>query len=295
MTDAIDWRGLAERLREVDARPEFASTVEGARHAVELLVGEDRLRQAVDVFVADDFTPAADLIEGVLRAIRPPSIAAYCHAISRSGAAVRDRQAAVRLLCYVGDRRALRWIAEFLDDPDRGIRTLGLDVLDQLFWTHQVEPDDCEELLRRAETHRDSQVRSTAARLREHVDHRRGIDSQESRGLAIATQRRETLIGLNATHYVSLVVSRTFYHRGHRDRVLVQKASLSYEPQVDKTILRETFTDESGVTEETRRTAFDVAGHLAANDVTPALGSSGGAPTTTGKWPTRACASSSMP
>jgi hypothetical protein len=269
LTDRIDWSGLAARLREVDARPEFASTEEGARHAVELLIGEDRLRQAVDEFVADPFGSTADLIEGVLRAIWPPSMAAYCHAISRSGADVRDRQAAVILLRYVADRRALPWIDAFLDDPD--LPVLGLEVLDWLLRTRQVEPDDCEELLRRGETHHNSHVRSRAAMLREHVDRRRGIDSQGTRGLAIATQRGETLIGLNATHYVSLVVTRTFYHRGHRDRVLVQKAPLSHEQEVEKTLLRETYTAESGATEETRRTALDLADYLATHDVTPAL------------------------
>jgi hypothetical protein len=73
VTDRIDREALAGRVREVDARPEFASTVEGARHAVELLIGTDRLRQAVDDFVADDLARTSDLIEGVLRATQPPS------------------------------------------------------------------------------------------------------------------------------------------------------------------------------------------------------------------------------
>jgi len=170
------------------------------------------------------------------------------------------------------DRRALPWIGELLDDPEREIRGAGIDVLDRLLWGCEVDPDDCEALLRRAETDRDSQVRSAAARIREDVSRRRGIETAGTRGPAIATQRRETLVGLNATHYFSLVVARTFYHRGHRDRVLVQKASLSYGPKVERTLLRETFTDESDAVQETRRLAFDLAAYMAAQGVTPSLG-----------------------
>jgi len=61
----------------------------------------------------------------------------------------------------------------------------------------------------------------------------------------------------------SLVETATLvYHRGHRD------ASLSYGPKVERTLLRETFTDESDAVQETRRLAFDLAAYMAAQGVT---------------------------
>jgi hypothetical protein len=83
---------------------------------------------------------------------------------------VAERRAAVELLRAVADHHAVPWIEEFLGDPDEVICRWGIGVLDQLLWGERVRPDECEELLRRAESHRDAHVRERAAAIRGYLD-----------------------------------------------------------------------------------------------------------------------------
>jgi hypothetical protein len=85
-----------------------------------------------------------------------------CYEIYRSGTDVDTRCAAVELLRVVGDRRALSWVQEFLDDSELGIQHWGAGVLDQLLWSGLVEPDECVKLLESMGAHPNARVRAIA-------------------------------------------------------------------------------------------------------------------------------------
>jgi hypothetical protein len=73
---------------------------------------------------------------------------------------------AVELVRVVADHRALSWVAEFLDDEDSHIQVWGVGVLDQLLWSHLIEPEAAEDLLRMAERHQNEAVRERAEFIR---------------------------------------------------------------------------------------------------------------------------------
>jgi hypothetical protein len=75
----------------------------------------------------------------------------YCYEIFKSDPSIERRRGAVELLRVVADRRALPWIAEFLENDDGLIQCWGVGVLDQLLWSRLIEPEDGEELLQTAE------------------------------------------------------------------------------------------------------------------------------------------------
>ncbi len=166
MTRDIDWTALAAAVRATRADPREPES-HGARLAVELLIGEAELRRAIDDYVAGD--EASGLIRAVLALVRPPSAMTRCHEIHRSRADVRARRRAVDLLRAIADRRVLSWIEEFLKDPDESIRASGIWIVDELLREGLAWPEECEQLLRRAETHNDSEVRTRAVAIRERL------------------------------------------------------------------------------------------------------------------------------
>jgi hypothetical protein len=72
----------------------------------------------------------------------------YCYEIFNGPRSLEDRRMAVELVQVVADHRALSWVAEFLDDEDSHIQVWGVGVLDQLLWSHLIEPEAAEDLLR---------------------------------------------------------------------------------------------------------------------------------------------------
>lgn len=55
------------------------------------------------------------------------------------------------MLKVAADKRALKWVKEFLNDPDQEIQSWGLGVLDQLLWSDLVY-EDGKEMLEYAES-----------------------------------------------------------------------------------------------------------------------------------------------
>jgi hypothetical protein len=171
MAATIDWEGLARQLGTLDADGESGGS-DVALRAIELLLGEECLRAAVDHYVAR--RPGSELARHVLWQLQPWSAMQRCYELSRSGADVDTRCAAVELLRVVADRRALPWVEDFLSDPHPGIQGLGAGVLDQLLWSGRVGPDECADLLRRLGEHPNEKVRETAAFIRSYLRRREG-------------------------------------------------------------------------------------------------------------------------
>src|SRR5688572_24143069 len=129
MEDNIDWKALAVRLGTLSEGGESGGS-NYAREAIELLLGEDNLRESVDYYISG--APGSELARSVLWLIRPWSAMRYCYEIYKSEADIETRRMAVELLRVVADKRALSWVVEFLGDEDSGIQTWGVEMLEQL-------------------------------------------------------------------------------------------------------------------------------------------------------------------
>lgn len=163
MSIQIDWEKLAETLGLLGENGESGSS-EAARRALEVILGEDTLRASVDYYIVGH--RGFELVRNVLWQLRPWSAMSYCYEIFRSSRGIEDRRMAVELVRVVADRRALPWVADFLDDQDTQIQAWGVGLLDQLLWSELVEPDDAEHLIQLAEAHENEAVRETAQFIR---------------------------------------------------------------------------------------------------------------------------------
>lgn len=148
-----------------------------ARRALEVILGEQAIRSAVDCILA--VRPGAALALDVLSLLRPGIAAEYCHEISISSSDIDARRRAVGLLQDVGDRRALPWLSGYLDDSDSIIQMCGASVLDHLLFLDLVEPQETEGLLKKAQHHENEAVRERAESIRIFLRDRAGGDNQE--------------------------------------------------------------------------------------------------------------------
>jgi len=147
---------------------------ETARRALELIVGEDALRSAVDHYVR--LEPGAELARMVLWQLHPWSAMERCYEIAKTAPSVEERRAAVELLRVVADRRALPWVGELLGDDDAEVQIWATGVLDQLLWSELIEPEEAEDLLRAAEQHTNPSVPERAAFIRRFLADRSALD-----------------------------------------------------------------------------------------------------------------------
>jgi HEAT repeat protein len=168
---------------------EFAVAEEGhlgpggdnrARRALEVILGEQAIRSAVDCILA--VRPGAGLALDVLSLLRPWIAAEYCHEISLSSSDIDKRRRAVGLLQDVGDRRALPWLSGYLDDSDSMVQMCGAAVLDHLLYLDLVEPQEAEGLIKKAQHHDNEAVREQAESIRRYLRNRAKGDNHEGTG-----------------------------------------------------------------------------------------------------------------
>jgi hypothetical protein len=167
----IDWAALARNLgmvhvgQDLEKRTIYGGT-EYARRALEMVLGPDKLRAAVDTYV--EAGDGAELVRSVLWLLHPWSSMERCHEIYGSTARIERRRAAIELLRVAADHRALPWVRHYLDDPDPEIRSSGVGILDQLLFARLVDEAQCAELLAHARQHADPLVREKVAEIDEH-------------------------------------------------------------------------------------------------------------------------------
>ena len=171
MKEQIDWRALAQQVGALRENGESGGS-RFACEALEILLGEDNLRRAVDYYISGK--SGSELARSVLWQIHPFSAMQYCRDIYKSDLPIEHRRLAVELLRVVADKRAVDWIDEFLEDEDVDIQNWGVGVLDQLLWSDLVEPEAVEPLLAKAEIHTNAKVRETAEFIRGFLKDRRG-------------------------------------------------------------------------------------------------------------------------
>jgi len=110
--------------------------------------------------------PGSSVARSVLSIVKPDRAVAKCIAIYESGCLDR-RRAAVELLRSFASRKLLSWVTVFIADPDSGIASWGLSIVDQLVFGEEISPEEAEALILAGEAHGDAHVREAAARVRE--------------------------------------------------------------------------------------------------------------------------------
>lgn len=154
----IDWAQLA-----VDLHMGTATGTRYAEDALERILGEDTITEAVERII--DMRPGWNTAQSVLvhiRSERATLLAYDAYTVSTGDRA----RAAVILIKDIAHHQAVDWVEEFLADPNLG--TLGIDILDQLIWSHSLDPENerTGALLELAAHHPSLNVREGAARVR---------------------------------------------------------------------------------------------------------------------------------
>ena len=168
MKEKIDWVSLGKQVATGGGNLESVST-QDAQRAIEILIGEENLREAVDYYI--DGKPGCELARFVLRQFHPWSAMEYCYEIYKANENPERRMFAVELLRAVADKRALKWIDEFLEDDNLQIQVLGIGILDYLNLKNLIILDDVEEILSKADEHSNLGVRETAQMIRKNLNY----------------------------------------------------------------------------------------------------------------------------
>ena len=159
----IDWEEVAKRVGDI--RGDTYSTPTG-RRALEIIVGEDNVRDAVDYWISQ--APGCFTAESVLSVMRPKIAMNRCYEIYKAHTEPRIRGSAVFLLASFAEDEALPWVREFLDDGDRDIRWNGLGVLRTILYgpLGDAAIEAATQLLSKAEQDSDPEIRERAKQMR---------------------------------------------------------------------------------------------------------------------------------
>jgi len=167
---AIDWREIASQVGglEPDGNERIAGT-DGGRRALEILLGEENIREAVDHWA--DGKPGEFTAEMVLRIIMSSVAMERCYEIYKSEPASHRADAAVFLLSEMADVRVLPWVREFLEDSSEGIRWNGLMALEMILKGPLGDAGiaSAKEQLIRAESDCDQRLRERAKEIRQQL------------------------------------------------------------------------------------------------------------------------------
>ncbi|MFZ0302942.1 MAG: HEAT repeat domain-containing protein [Terracidiphilus sp.] len=164
---AIDWENIARQVGglEPDGSERTVGT-DGGRRAIELILGEQNIREAVDHWA--DQKPGEFTAEMVLRIIRSTVAMERCYEIYKNEPDSRRAGAAVFLLYEMADPRVLPWVREFLDDKNFSVRWNGAMALQEIL-RGPANDDDialAKGLLSKAESDPDERIRERAAEIR---------------------------------------------------------------------------------------------------------------------------------
>ncbi len=155
----FNWEEIAESLKLFGEDGERAS-LNDAKKALEILLGEDNLRGAVDYYIS--YEPGCELARCVLMMLKPSSAIHRCYEIFTNSKSIEDKRNAVYLLKYISDRRVLPWIQEFIEYPDEGVQNCCVEIIDQLLYINMIEPEDCMQFLDLINNHENDHVRKIA-------------------------------------------------------------------------------------------------------------------------------------
>lgn len=104
---SIDWRALDEHVGGCWG-------TEPGRRVLELLVGEENIRGAVDYWIT--FEPGYGAAEQVLLIMRSTVAMEYCYTIYKNEPNTERADRAIFLLTEMADSRFMQWARELMDD-----------------------------------------------------------------------------------------------------------------------------------------------------------------------------------
>jgi hypothetical protein len=166
---AIDWEAIAKQVGDLNPDgTEKGGSTESGRRALEVLIGEENLRDTVDHFLS--LQPGAFTAEMVLKIIRSEFVMVRCLEIYKTEAGTNRAGSAIFLLGCMADHRALPWVREFLEDSEMAIRLSGLRVLQNILYGPLGDEEllTAKELFDKAESDPDKTVRERARAIRQH-------------------------------------------------------------------------------------------------------------------------------
>lgn len=168
-TMAIDWEAIAKQIGGLAFDgSELVVGTEGGMRALEILIGEENLRNSVDHFISQK--PGAFTVEMVLKIIRSRIVMDRCFEIYITEPGTGRAGSAVFLLGCMADERALPWVRRFLEDSDKWVRLNGLRVLQNILYGPLDDEDlaTAKELLERTGADPDPLVQERALSMRQH-------------------------------------------------------------------------------------------------------------------------------
>lgn len=134
---AIDWEAVAMQVGDLtwQGNVRKGSGTESGRRALEILLGEENLRDAVDYFIS--LEPGWDTAEMVMKIIRSKLVMNRCLEIYKTELNTERACSAVFLLGSIADYTALPWIPDFLEDSSEPVRLNGLRVLQNVLYAYE--------------------------------------------------------------------------------------------------------------------------------------------------------------
>lgn len=163
---AIDWEAVATQAGDLNWQGSVrkGSGTESGRRALEILLGEENLRAAVDYFIS--LEPGWDTAEMVMKIIRSRIAMNRCLEIYKSEPNTERGCSAVFLLGSIADYTALPWISDFLKDSSEPVRLNGLRVLQNILYGYETLTElqlaTAKELLKGATSDASATVRERA-------------------------------------------------------------------------------------------------------------------------------------
>jgi len=166
----IDWKRVADEIGGLDDSGEEQITgTRGGRRALEILLGEQNLRDAVDYWNSQE--PGCFTAEMVLSIIKSKVAMDRCYEIYRTRHGSNDACSAVFLLGSFAGTEALPWVREFLDDEQQVIRLNGIRVLRCILDGPLGDQDGelAKALLDKGGSDPDAEVRERTGQIRTHL------------------------------------------------------------------------------------------------------------------------------
>lgn len=166
-TMAIDWKEIARLVGDLNPDgSEMGSGTTSGQRALELIIGEQNIRDAVDYWTTSE--PGAFTAEMVLKIVGSTIAMERCYEIYKTEPGSDRAHAAIFLLAGIADDRALPWIPEFLNDNHQGMRWNGLAALQNILYG-PIGGDGIEvacALLDKAEVDSDPRIRERATKIK---------------------------------------------------------------------------------------------------------------------------------
>jgi HEAT repeat protein len=161
----IDWELIAKQVGDITPDRERWGTFSG-RRALEILLGEENLRNAVDYWISQK--PGRFTAEMVLNIIRSKVAMKRCYEIYQTDHNTEKASRAVFLLASIADDDVLPWVREFLEDTNRDVRWNGLMVLHTVLLgpLGDAAIATAEELLDKAASDPDPEIRERTREIR---------------------------------------------------------------------------------------------------------------------------------